>query len=239
MTNEAIISLLKKEVENNKGNYLEAGINHVLNLLQDKSKNEGNTQTQSEEEFRELLGKDIWIKDDYFCKKNVLYLGVASYRDKKGGMYYFNVDKKNNKKHMNSSPDSKRRIECLFKKDDIPQSFYHHLNKWIKNNSDKNLCLDFSNINSCYGKTCLIANYDEASGYFCLEEAFIQKGTMLHPLEVSSYSMSYSFPKEEIPTNEFNSMSWSNTRKSRLFAFNESDYNELITLLGRLYDSLY
>ena len=242
MSKAAIISVLKGELKKNKGNYLEPGIQHILALIKNEDNNEDKKEktkvSQSDEDFRELLGKDIWVKDDYFCKHNILYMGVASYSDKKGGTYSFTANKRVNKKHMNSSPSSKKRLECIFKKEDIPTIFHHHLNNWINNYSDGNLCLDFSNIESCYGKTCLFLSYDEEDGYFCLEKGIIEKGTMVYPLKISTNGMNYSFKEEEIPKEEFDFCSWSNGRKCRIFSFCEEDYKEIILLLERLYESL-
>lgn len=236
MKNQAIIKLIEKELNVNKGSSLEAGLKHVLGLIQ------GNEQSNIEiepdnEEFRDLLGKDIWIKDNYFCKHNILYLGVASYIDKYEGWYKFSANHRDNPRHMNECPSSKSRSECIFTREDAKNIFYKNLNNWIERYSDNNFCLNLNNLENTYDKTCLVANYDIADGYFRLEEAKIRKGSMLYPVEVHTDGMRYRFKENCIPTEEFKSNNWSSLA-SRIFAFCEEDYNEIVKLLENMYDEI-
>lgn len=236
MKNQAIIKLIEKELNVNKGTDLESGLKHILGLIQ------GNEQSNIEiepdnEEFRDLLGKDIWIKDDYFCKHNILYLGVASYTDKYNGWYKFSVNERINPRHMNKCPNNKSRSECIFTREDVKNIFYKNLNNWIERYSDKNFCLDLSNLENAYNKTCLVADYDVSKGYFRLEEAKIRKGSMLYPIEICTNGMSYRFKENYIPTEEFKPKNWS-SGASRFFGFCEEDYNEIIKLLENMYDDI-
>lgn len=233
MKNLALITQLKKEIERNQGNHLESGLLYALNLLSKEDAFEYNPDET--ETFRELLGKNILVEDDYYCDKNVLYLNVASYKDKKQGYYYLETNR-NNPLHPERCPSSKPRRSVIFTKEDCRNLFYNNLNKWISRNSNKlDFCFDFNNVKDCFNKTCLLLTLDKATGYFLLEKATIKEGSLLYPVEICNDMMSYRFPDGKIPEKWFAQNSWSN-RLCRVFSFCEEDYAEIIETIEDLYN---
>lgn len=235
MKNLAIIEQLKKEIEENKGNHLESGLLYALNLLSKEDDFEYKYDTT--ETFIDRIGTNILVEDDYYCDKNVLYLGVAAYKDKKQGYYHFEANRKNNPVHMERSPGSKPRKSVIFTKEDCKNLFYTNLNKWISRNSNLDFCFDFNNVKDCLGKTCLFLTMDKQSGYFVLEKGIVREGSLLYPVEVSNHGMSYGFKDGKIPTGWFAQNSWTN-RVCRVFSFSEEDYSEIINIIEDLYDSI-
>lgn len=234
MRNLALISQLKKEIERNQGNHLESGLLYALNLLAQEDAFE--YKPDDTEIFRELLGKNILVEDDYYCEKNILYLNVASYKDKKQGYYYFETNR-NNPLHPESCPSSKHRKSVIFTKEDCKNLFYTNLNKWISRNSKLDFCFDFSNTKECFNKTCLFLTYDKTTGYFLLEQGTIKEGSLMYPIEIRHGIATSQFSDSKIPERWFAQNNWSN-RICKVFSFCEEDYNEIIEILEDFYNSI-